>query len=139
MSPLMPQPDPPKNPKEAECIGLYLYGSGYFAREDQQMAIMRGESVEGSYCNDTCPLKTRERCELMHRERTKGRLPEEVEKFERQCEEGDRRGMSPLVVAAMRMKRGDPEPYMKLAMENFRNGAADRRRERGSALVRRTR
>lgn len=137
MTPLMPQPEQRKsmNPKDAECLGHYLYGSGYFAREDQQMAIVQGARTEASFCNDTCPMKTRERCELMHRERTKERLPDEVEKFERQCEQGAARGLSPLMIAAMRMKRADPEPYMKMALENYRRGASDRRRERGSAIV----
>jgi hypothetical protein len=106
MTPLMPQAPSALNPKEAECMGLYLYGSGYYAREDQQMAIVRGERTE-------------------------------AETFERQCEKAWRKNrMSPLVVAAMRMKQGNPEPYMKLALENYRRGASDRRRERGSAIVR---
>lgn len=135
MSPLLPQRQT-FNPKEAECEGFYLYGSGYYAREDQQMAIVRGERTEASFCNDTCPV--RERCELKHRERTKELLPAEVETFERQCEVAwKKHRMSPLVVAAMRMKRADPEPYMKVALENYRRGAADRRAERGSPIVRR--
>lgn len=136
MSPLMPSAEPALDPKKLECMGLYLYGSGYYAREDQQMAIVRGERTEASFCNDECPM--REQCERQHRARTQEILPAEVETFERECEKAWKKmRVSPLVVAAMRMKRGDPEPYMKVALENYKRGAADRRREQGSPIIRR--
>lgn len=130
--------DPPRDPRKAECSGLYLYGSGYMARDDVRMAIVRGEdtrNMASSFCNDTCPIKAR--CEARHRERVASLLPDEVESFERDVARGKKRGFSRDFVALTRMRAGEPDPYYKVALENFRKGAADARRVAGSPVVRR--
>lgn len=136
MSPLMPHAQPPMDPRKAECMSRYLYGSGYMAKDDVRMAIVRGAEVkESSFCNDDCPVK--KRCEEMHRERTAELLPEEVERFEREVHQGKKRGASRNLVSMLRMRSGSPDPYMKVAMENYRLGAEGARRIAGSPIVRR--
>lgn len=128
--------DQPLDPRKAECMSRYLYGSGYMARDDVRMAIVRGQAVqESSFCNEDCPVK--QRCEEKHRERTAELMPEAVEKFEREVHQGRKRGATRDLVSMLRMRAGDPDPYMKVAMDNYRRGAEDGRRVEGSPIVKR--
>jgi hypothetical protein len=107
------------NPRKAECMGLYLYGSGYFAREDQQLGILRGERTEATFCNE-CPVK--QKCEKEHARRVRAQSPQEVEIFKAEVAKAARRGISSTLVAAARAKAGRPDPYMALALENYHRG-----------------
>jgi hypothetical protein len=128
--------DQPLDPKKAECSGLFLYGSGYMASDDVRMAIVSGQEVrETSFCTEQCPV--RERCEEKHRERVMEAAPDDVERFEREVAAGRRRGYSREFIGIMRMRQGNPDPFYKAALANFRKGAADRRRVSGSPLVKR--
>jgi hypothetical protein len=102
------------------------------------MAIVQGRDSTrqaSSFCNDECPI--RERCEAKHRERVANLMPDEVESFERDVARGKKRGFSRDFVALTRMRAGEPDPYYRVALENFRKGAEDRRRVAGSPVVRR--
>lgn len=116
---------PSIDPKRGECVGSYLYGSGYFAREDQQMAIVRGERTEASFCNE-CPLKRR--CETEHSQRVKAQHPEEVEAFEREVAVAKSRGFTRLMVQAARMKGGNADPFLAAALANYHRGVKDKER-----------
>lgn len=112
------------NPRRQECLGKYLFGSGYFAREDQTKGILTGQRTEATFCNE-CPLK--ERCEREHGLRVRASFPQEVELFERQVRQATARGMTRTLAAMARMKSGDPDPYMKLALANYHDGVNARR------------
>lgn len=129
---------PPMDPRKAECMGYYLYGSGHMARDDVRMAIVQGRdsrNLSSSFCNDECPLRSR--CEEKHRERVLGLLPDEADTFEREVRAGKKRGFSREFIGIMRMRRGNPDPFYKVAQENFRRGAEDARRVAGSPVVKR--
>lgn len=112
-------------------MGLYLYGAGYFAREDQRLGILRGERTEASFCS-SCP--GRRRCEIEHEARVREKVPEAVDLFERQIKEGARRGATRAIVAVARMKSGDPDPFMALALENYKRGVQSREDAQESKL-----
>lgn len=115
------------NPKRQECLGKYLFGSGYYASEDQQAGILRGERTDASFCSE-CPVK--KECERLHGLRVRSTVPEQVDAFERQVSEAQKRGMSRTLASMARMKSGDPDPYMKMALENYHEGVRARKRER---------
>lgn len=120
-------------PREQECRGRYLYGAGFYAREDEQVAILRGESSSSTtFCQD-CQVNIA--CERAHRARAAELLPEEVEEFEREVVRMKGQGGSELVAAAARMRQGRPDPFAKLASENFVAGVTARRARDGSALL----
>lgn len=119
------------DPKKAECIGLYLYGSGYYAREDQQAAILMGRRVEATFCTE-CPML--KRCVEKHRERTHEAMPEDWETYAALVEKARRRGVSEELVEAALMKAGKSSPLMTMAMRNYRTGVEHRRRVSGVAL-----
>lgn len=113
------------DPRKGECLGFYLYGSGWFAREDQQMGILRAERTEASFCNE-CALKGQ--CEREHGLRIRAEHPADVEVFEREVALGERRGFSRVLVAAARARAGNPDPYMAAALANYKRGVSDRDR-----------
>lgn len=110
-------------PKAQECMGLYLYGSGYYAREDRQLGILRGERADAAFCAG-CPGKRA--CETEHARRVTSSKPAEVEQFEREVREANKRGMSRNLLAVAKMKVGQPDPYMALALENYQRGVRER-------------
>lgn len=111
------------NPRKQECFGLYLYGAGYFAREDQRAGILRGERTEASFCGE-CPA--RGGCEAHHNERMKETRAEAVDVFEGQVRQAERRRVPRRLVSVARMQSGDPDPYMAGALENYQRGVRDR-------------
>jgi GNAT superfamily N-acetyltransferase len=128
--------DPTMDPKKAECLGLYLYGSGYYASQDQQAAILLGRRSDANFCME-CPLLTR--CVEKHRERTRDLLPEAWEGFVEQVREARRRGVGEHLVEAVLQRAGHPSPLMVIAMQNYKRGVEHRRRVAGAALRRRQR
>lgn len=125
--------DPTMDPKKAECVGLYLYGSGYYAREDQQAGILMGKRTEATFCAE-CPLQTR--CIEQHRLRTKAAAPEEWEVYVEQVRLARKRGVSEAMVEAVLMRAGKPSPLMSVALDNYRKGVEHRRRVTGNGLRR---
>lgn len=113
---------PPLDPKKRECKGLYLYGSGFYARTDERAGILVGERRDATFCNG-CPIK--KECERQHARRVRAMMPEQVEEFEKQVAEAARRGISRHVVAATRTKQRDPDPFAKVAVDNFSKGRRD--------------
>lgn len=112
------------NPRTAECRGFYLYGSGYFAREDQRVGMLRGERTEATFCSE-CPLQRS--CEREHGERVRAAKPQEAQEFADEVQAAARRGISQMLVAAARAKAGSPDPYMQAALENYHRGVKDRK------------
>lgn len=123
--------DPTMDPKKAECIGLYLYGSGYYAREDQQAAILMGRRIEATFCSE-CPLQAR--CVAQHRDRTAKAMPEEWEEYVERVRKARRRNVSEDLVEATLMRAGIPSPLMTVAMHNYRTGVEHKRRVTGTPL-----
>lgn len=108
------------DPKKQECRGSYLYGSGYYANQDDAKKRVTGRPA--SFCAE-CP--GRKRCEEAHVQRVRAGRPEEVETFERRVQEGLRRGASATLVQAYLMKQGQPDPFMAVALANYQQGMAD--------------
>ena len=113
------------NPRKQECHGLYLYGSGYFEREDAALGTVNNEAF--SFC-DQCPHSAS--CQEAHRKRAAEVSPAAVERFEVERRIAERRGIGGHLFAMMRMRNGDPDPYIQLAVRNFKTGVADRRAEK---------
>lgn len=115
------------NPKKQECLGHYLYGAGYFARDENTLGLVTGNQSPPHFCL-RCPK--REECEDEHERRVRERLPEAAEKFDRLMAEARRRGVPSTLAAAVLSKRG-LDPYALAAIENFNRGHADRGRQSG--------
>jgi hypothetical protein len=113
------------DPKKQDCHGLYLYGSGYFAREDETLRQLNKKGY--SFCEE-CPHRSS--CYDRHCERTRELLPAAVESFDAQRRIAERRGMGVHLFSALKMKHGDPDPFMRLAIENYKAGVAARSGER---------
>jgi hypothetical protein len=123
--------DPVMDPKKAECEGHYLYGSGYFAREDQQAAILMGRRTESTFCSE-CPAQRR--CIERHRTRVADERSEDWATYVELLRQARRRGLSEDLVEATLMRQGNPSPPMSVALLNYRKGVEHRRRATGSAL-----
>lgn len=120
--------EPPMEPKKAECAGFYLYGSGYYAREDSTDAILKARQ-QVSYCNDECPLM--EKCYAEHVKRVREIDPEEVEAYTKIVEKAARAGVSESIVMVALTRRRQPDPFQAHALANFRRGERDRKRRDG--------
>lgn len=119
---------PPMEPRKAECSGFYLYGSGYYAKEDSTQAILRARH-QVSYCNDECPLM--EKCYAQHVKRVTEVDPEAVENYRKLVEKAQRQGVPESLVMAALARRRKPDPFMAHALANFRRGKSDRARRDG--------
>lgn len=112
------------DPRKQECHGIYLYGAGYHAREDQSKEVLTGQA--SSFCNE-CPAERS--CWERHRSRTAEVSPEHVERYERERRDAEKRGIGAALFAANKFRERDPDPYFRLSQENFQRGIADRRAE----------
>lgn len=115
--------EPAMDPKEAECVGFYLYGSGYYERDDSTKAILQARH-QVSFCNDECPLM--ERCYEQHVKRVRAADPEAAESYAKTVEKAERRGIPESLVMAALARQRTPDPYMAHALANFRRGKRDR-------------
>lgn len=114
---------PPMDPKEAECVSFYLYGSGYYASEDSTKAILQARQ-QVSFCNDECPLM--KRCYEEHVKRVREVDPDAVETYSKLVEKAERRGVPESLVMAALARRRQPDPFMAHALANFKRGKRDR-------------
>lgn len=115
------------DPRKAECVGHYLYGAGYFSRDENTLALVTGEQTPPHFCM-TCPVA--QRCEDEHEMRVRALRPAQAERFDRLMRTGVRRGHSPTAIALFASTRGQ-DPFALVASENFSRGHADRGREAG--------
>lgn len=120
--------NPPMDPRTQECLGFYLYGAGYFARDDNTLGVLRGERNTRHFCLGECPL--RQECEDKHEERVRELLPEDCERFDRMMHDARSRGIPPTLAAVKLGERG-LDPYMRIALDNFKRGHGDRGRSAG--------
>jgi hypothetical protein len=127
--------DATMDPKKAECVGFYLYGSGYYAREDQQAAILMGKRHDSTFCME-CPVL--QRCVEKHRERTRDTMPDEWSAYTEQVRKARRRGISETLVEAVLQRAGHPSPLMTVALRNYKQGVEHKRRVTGTPLRRAT-
>lgn len=109
------------DPRKQECHGLYLYGSGYFAREDEALRQINDRGY--SFCDECSHHST---CFQRHRERAEELMPVAVEHFEAERRIAERKGLGGHLFAALKMRSGDADPFMKLAVQNYKNGIAAR-------------
>lgn len=109
------------DPRKQECRSLFLYGSGYYANEDEAKKRVTGRRA--SFCAE-CPA--RRRCEKEHVLRVSASRPEEVERYERRVAEGKRRGVSPTLLQAAMMQAGIADPFLTAALVNFQRGMGER-------------
>ncbi len=119
------------DPKTQDCMGIYLYGAGYFAREDNSLGVVTGNLGEQPHFCLTCPRQ--QECETQHEQRVRRLMPAKVELFEARMKQGIRRGMGATLVAALLAKRGD-DPFAEMAVENFSRGHGDRGRQDGTLV-----
>lgn len=108
-------------------MGRYLYGAGYFSRDDNTLGLLRGGSNVQHFCL-RCP-KVKD-CEDAHERRVRELMPAAVETFERKMAEAVRRGVPPTLAAAF-LGRDGMDPFALTAVENFNLGHADRGRVSG--------
>jgi hypothetical protein len=117
----MPKSEP-MNPKTQDCLGHYLYGAGYYSREQNTLGVVTGQKSPPHFCL-SCPM--REECEHQHEARTRRMMPQAVEHFERRMREARRREIPPTMAAVFLAQKG-LDPFALLAVENFTQGHADR-------------
>jgi hypothetical protein len=115
-------PDKPMDPKVPECVGFYLYGAGYYSRDENTLGLVTGQQSPPHFCL-TCVA--RERCENEHERRVRDKLPEMAEQFDRLMAEALRRDI-PVTLAAVMIGKEGKDPYALVAVENFNLGHAHR-------------
>lgn len=116
------------DPKQAECLGLYLYGAGYFARDENTLGLLTGRGTSEPHFCLSCPKRAE--CEDEHEQRVRQFRPAQVESFEARMRQGVRRGLGATLVAAYLGRKGE-DPFAIAAVENFNRGHADRGRKDG--------
>lgn len=114
-------PDP-MDPRKQECHGHYLYGAGYFSRDQNTLGLLQGRKAPPHFCL-SCPK--RESCEDAHEARVRELNPEASEEFDRLMMAAMRRGYEPTLAAVLIGSRGK-DPYAREAVENFKLGHAHR-------------
>jgi hypothetical protein len=115
------------DPKTQDCIGLYLYGAGYFARDQNTLGLVTGQKSPPHFCL-SCPKRAE--CEDRHEMLTRERMPALCEVFDRRMSEAQRRGVPPTLAAMYLAKKG-LDPFAKTATDNFNRGHGDRGRTAG--------
>lgn len=115
------------DPKAQECLGLYLYGAGYYSRDENTLGLVTGQKSPPHFC---LGCVARARCEDEHERRVRERLPEMAETFDRLMAEARARDIPPTLAAVMIGQQGK-DPYALVAAENFTQGHADRGRSAG--------
>lgn len=115
------------DPRKQECRGSYLYGAGYMAVDDNTLGLVTGTKSPSNFCMG-CGLKAE--CEDDHERIVRELLPEAAELFDRLMNDAVKRGIKPTLAAVLLGKQGK-DPYMNVALDNFRRGHA----ERGQRLV----
>lgn len=115
------------DPRKQECFGEYLYGAGYFSRDDNTLGLMTGSESPPHFCL-RCPRQAE--CEDEHERRVRDAHPEATELFDRRMREGQRRGAPPTLLA-MAIGREGGDPFALVAVENFKRGHAERGRDAG--------
>lgn len=115
------------DPRKQECMGRFLYGAGYFARDDNTLGLITGNSTPPHFCM-SCPQ--RKRCEDLHERRVRQEVPAEVDSYERIVREGKARQVPESLVKLLAGRNGK-DPYANVAAANFNEGHADRGRVAG--------
>lgn len=116
------------DPKKQDCLGHYLYGAGYYAREDNTLGMVTGNGAAQPHFCLTCPkLKD---CENEHEERVRRLAPRRAEEFDKRMKQARQRDI-PATLAAVWLGKNGLDPYMDQAIENFKKGHADRGRTAG--------
>lgn len=116
------------NPKTQDCLGHYLYGAGYFARDDNTLGILTGAGSSQPHFCLSCPKRAE--CENEHEKRVRRIREREADRFDRLMKRAVSKGFQPTLAAAFFGKKG-LDPYMTVAVENFTRGHADRGRVSG--------
>lgn len=120
------------DPKRQECFGIYLYGAGYFARDENTLGLMTGRGTKQPHFCNTCPRRVA--CEHEHERRVRDGQPEATDQFDRLMSEARARGIAPTLAAVLLGKRG-LDPYANTAIQNFASGHADRGRKDGPLVA----
>lgn len=118
------------DPKQAECVSFYLYGAGWYSRDENTLSILRGKRPE-HFCMGCVKL---EECTNEHERRVRRLQPAAAEKFDVRMKQAINRGMG-ATLAAVHLARMGLDPYATAAIENFKQGHADRGAKDG-ALIR---
>lgn len=121
------------DPKQAECVSFYLYGAGWYSKEDNSLIMATGRAGKrpDHFCL-TCPKQ--EECTNEHERRVRRLQPAAAEKFDVRMKQALKRGMG-ATLAAVHLGRMGLDPYATAAVENFKQGHADRGAKDG-ALIR---
>ena len=123
----------PPDPTKQECHGLYLYGAGYFSRDDNTLSFAIGRGVASArqppphFCL-TC--LRRNSCEAEHERRVREAHPGQVELFDLRMREAERRGFSPTIAKLFLGQQG-LDPFATAAIDNFNRGHAERGQHSG--------
>lgn len=115
------------DPRKAECLGHYLYGAGFHARDDNTLGMVTGRKTPPHFCL-TCPRRAE--CENEHEARVRAAQPAACETFDQRMRIAIRRGIPPTLAAAYIGRKG-ADPFAVAAIENFNRGHADRGRVAG--------
>lgn len=107
-------------------MSLYLYGAGWFARDDNTLGLLTGAGTTQPHFCLTCPKQAE--CENEHEQRVRRTQPAAVETFDRLMKQARRRNM-PATLAAVWIGKSGRDPFMNTAVENFKQGHQDRGRE----------
>ena len=111
------------DPKRQDCLGFYLYGAGYYAREQNTLGLVTGHGSAAPHFCLTCPKRAE--CEHEHELRVRRLAPKASENFDRLMKQARRRDIPP-TLAAVHIAQQGLDPFALQAVENFKVGHADR-------------
>lgn len=114
------------DPRKQECFGLYLYGAGYFARDENTLSIVVSGRERRTEPKNFCMMCPRHAsCEKTHNARVRNDAPALAAEYERLMQQAQRRGASAMLAKLMIAREGR-DPFQEQAIANFNKGHADR-------------
>lgn len=120
------------DPKTQECLSRYLYGAGYYSRDQNTLGLI-GANPTKTPPHFCLSCRLRAECEDAHEKRVRRIRPAEVEKFDRSMKRAVRRGVPPTLLARLLANR-DGDPFAAVAVENFKEGHRDRGARAGTLV-----
>jgi hypothetical protein len=119
------------DPRKQECIGFYLYGAGYFSRDENTLGLVTAAPLPTTATRHFCArCPAVEECERRQHQRVAAERPEQTRHFDDAIERVSRHGIAPETAAYVLAQRG-LNPHFADAMDNFKRGHADRGRLAG--------
>lgn len=110
------------DPHNQECLGYYLYGTGFVSRDENTLTMIAGANISKHFCL-RCPVRAE--CERRQIARVREQHPQAAECYDRLMKRAIDKGFSELL-ASVGLAQDGANPFYDDAIESFKRGHADR-------------